>query len=162
MQIRQTTRRDLPEVMDIYAYAREQMKRSGNPSQWGDDRPSVAVIEKDIRDGNSFLLSENGELCGIFTFIKGEDPTYAVIEDGHWPNDEPYGVIHRIASSGRRRGIMDFALAYCEARIDNIRIDTHQDNLIMQHILEKHSYTRCGTIYVEDGSPRIAYHKKLR
>jgi hypothetical protein len=31
----------------------------------------------------------------------GKDPTYAVIENGNWLNDEPYGVIHRIASNGR-------------------------------------------------------------
>ena len=29
----------------------------------------------------------------------------------------------------------------------------------MQHILNKHNYTKCGTIYVDDGTPRIAYQK---
>jgi hypothetical protein len=160
MYIRQTTKQDLLEVMEIYAYARAQMKKNGNPKQWGDSRPAVETIEKDIRDGNSFLIMEAGEICGVFTFIIGEDPTYAVIEDGQWLNDEPYGVIHRIASNGKCKGIMEHVLDYCEYRIENIRIDTHQDNKIMQHILEKHAYRKCGTIYVDDGTPRIAYHKE--
>jgi hypothetical protein len=54
---------------------------------------------------------------------------------------------------------MDFALHYCESQIGNIRIDTHKDNVIMQHILESHYYTKCGTIYADDGMPRIAYQK---
>ena len=29
----------------------------------------------------------------------------------------------------------------------------------MQHILEKNGFVSCGTIYVADGSPRIAYQK---
>jgi predicted GNAT family N-acyltransferase len=68
-------------------------------------------------------------------------------------------VIHRIASSGRCHGMMDFVLRCCESEIDNIRIDTHKDNAIMQHILESHHYTKCGTIYTDDGTPRIAYQK---
>jgi hypothetical protein len=161
MKIRYTTKEDLPAAMEIYAYAREQMKRNGNPNQWGDSRPTVETIAKDIQRNVSFLIFDEDEICGIFTFITGEDPTYAVIEDGQWLNDEPYGVIHRIASNGRRKGIMDAALAYCESRIGNIRIDTHRDNRIMQHLLEKHAYVRCGTIYVDDGTPRIAYQKTV-
>jgi ribosomal protein S18 acetylase RimI-like enzyme len=159
MRIRNTTQEDLPAAMEIYAYARMQMKRNGNPNQWGDSRPTLETIEKDIRNNTSFLIFDE-RICGIFSFIIGEDPTYAVIEDGTWLNDKPYGVIHRLASNGRRKGIMDEVLAYCESQIDNIRIDTHRDNKIMQHLLERHGYTRCGTIYVEDGTPRIAYQKE--
>ena len=38
-----------------------------------------------------------------------------------------------------------------------MRGDTHEDNLPMQRVLEKNGFQRCGTIFVEDGSPRIAY-----
>jgi ABC-type sugar transport system substrate-binding protein len=45
--------------------------------------------------------------------------------------------------------------------VETIRtdIDRHKDNAIMQHILESHHFTICGTIYADDGSPRIAYQK---
>jgi hypothetical protein len=159
VKIRYTTTQDLEKVMAIYAYARSQMKKNGNPNQWGDSRPCVETIKADIHRHQSFLITEEDEICGVFTFVIGKDPTYAIIEDGNWLNDQPYGVIHRIASSGRRRGMMDFALHSCESQIDNIRIDTHKDNTIMQHILENHHYIKCGTIYADDGTPRIAYQK---
>ena len=31
---------------------------------------------------------------------------------------------------------------------------------MMQHVLEKNGFVPCGIIYVEDGSPRIAYQTK--
>ena len=40
---------------------------------------------------------------------------------------------------------------------DNIRIDTHYDNKIMQKLIERNDFKRCGRIYVADGTPRIAY-----
>ena len=54
---------------------------------------------------------------------------------------------------------MELCLSFCETKISNIRVDTHNDNKIMQYLLEKHGYQKCGIIYVKDGSPRIAYQK---
>ena len=39
-------------------------------------------------------------------------------------------------------------------------MDTHTDNVIMQNLLEKMGFKRCGIIYVvEDNYPRYAYEK---
>ena len=43
-----------------------------------------------------------------------------------------------------------------------VRADTHADNKIMQHILEKNGFTKCGIIHVADGTPRIAYQRLSR
>ena len=83
---------------------------------------------------------------------------YDVIE-GKWLNDEPYGTIHRIASNGTEKGIMKICLDYCDNYVSNIRIDTHKDNKIMQHLLEKFNFKYCGIIYLSDGNPRLAYHR---
>ena len=77
-------------------------------------------------------------------------------------NDEEYGTIHRVAAGSRVKGLLGAVLDFCEKRIDNVRIDTHENNKIMQHILEKNGYIKCGRIYIEDGSPRIAYHKEIK
>lgn len=148
----------IDEMMDIYAYAREQMKQNGNPTQWGDTKPTRTKIENDIKNGNSYLMEENGSICGVFSFIIGEDDTYHYIK-GKWLNDEEYGTIHSVASNGIVKGIMKYCLQYCEARAANVRIDTHENNKILQHILEKYGYQKCGIIYVHDGSERIAYQK---
>ena len=42
---------------------------------------------------------------------------------------------------------------------DTLPYGTHADNKIMQHLLEKNGFTRCGVIHVRDGSPRFAYQK---
>ena len=47
------------------------------------------------------------------------------------------------------------------ARTRNIRIDTHRDNRIMQHVLEKFGFTYCGIIYLLSGDERLAFQKEL-
>ena len=54
---------------------------------------------------------------------------------------------------------MQAALAYCESVSPNMRVDTHEKNLAMQHILERNGYVYCGRIYVDDGTSRRAYQK---
>ena len=161
MTIRDTTLADYKRIQEIYAYAREQMRQAKNPGQWGNDRPSGETLLKDIRRRQSHVMEEQGQICGVFTFIIGEDPTYRIIEQGQWLNNAPYGTIHRIAGNGAAKGIFRECLSYCMSWIPNIRIDTHRDNAVMRHLLEKHGFQKCGVIYVEDGSPRIAYQRCL-
>ena len=80
------------------------------------------------------------------------------IENGAWLNDEPYGAIHRIGSDGEAKGIFAAAINYCKGQIKNLRIDTHEKNQTMRYLLAKHGFKEVGTIYIEDGSPRIAFH----
>ena len=158
MDIRHTKTTDLNDILNIFKYARGQMKLNGNPNQWKDNRPAESLIIEDIEKGNSYVIENEGSICGVFTLIIGEDPTYKNI-DGKWLNDEPYGTIHRIASNGLEKGIFSLSLNYSLSKISNIRIDTHSDNKIMQHLIEKNGFIKCGIIYVDDGTLRIAYHK---
>lgn len=161
MKIRKTDMNDLKEILNIYSYARHYMKEHKNPTQWGDDRPSESVIKNDITNGNSFVVIDNDVISGVFSFIIGEDETYKKIYDGKWLNDKAYGTVHRLAGNGKSKGIFDFSMGYCEKLIDNIRIDTHKNNKIMQYLLSKRGYKKCGIIYVEDGSERLAYQKEM-
>lgn len=159
MPIRKTKETDLERVLAIYAFAREQMKKSGNPNQWKDNRPPRETVERDIRISQSYVIEEEGEIVGVFALIFGKDPTYSQI-DGAWLNGEPYVTLHRIASSGKRGGILKDILSFAEALSENVRVDTHRDNLIMQRLLKRFGYTQCGVIVIEDGSERIAFQKK--
>lgn len=161
LDFRKATTKDIEVIEKIYAYARNYMRKNGNLTQWGDNQPLQETILSDIKNGNLFLVL-NPNICAVFAFIIGSDKTYNLIEEGAWLNDEPYGVIHRVASDGSTSGIMEAVIDYCQMQINNIRIDTHSDNKTMQHILEKNGFIKCGRIYVEDGSPRIAYHKVSR
>ena len=50
-------------------------------------------------------------------------------------------------------------VSFCAGICPHLRIDTHEDNRIMQRAVEKLGFHRCGIIYVSDGSPRIAYER---
>lgn len=148
---------DLPRIEEIYAIARRFMAENGNPTQWSGGYPWRDMLEEDIQKGTLFVYEEAGTLHGVFAFVLGDDPTYACIENGGWPNNKPYGTIHRIASDGSKRGVFSRCLAFALERADEIRIDTHRNNYPMQHVLAKHGFQYCGVIYVEDGTPRKAY-----
>lgn len=160
MKIRKSTAADLPRMMEIYAYAREFMAATGNPHQWGDGgNPRLEVLEQDIEDGVGYVMEHDGRIVGAFAFIIGEDETYGYIEDGAWLNDEQYGTIHRIAGDGSTKGVLQACVEFGSALIGNLRIDTHHDNVVMQNAIRKCGFEECGTIYVQDGTPRIAYQK---
>ncbi|MBQ4513641.1 MAG: GNAT family N-acetyltransferase [Anaerolineaceae bacterium] len=162
MNVRHTTMADLPEIREVYAYARELMKKNGNPTQWGDKFPPEEKILWDIEHGTGYaVVDDNGVICGVFAFIIGPDPTYAVIEDGKWLNDnDEYGTIHRIATNGKTHGVFDACIDYCQSQIGNLRIDTHQDNKAMLHLITSRGFQRCGIIYTsDDGTPRIAFQR---
>ena len=162
MTIRPSTYADIDAMLAVFAYARQQMAADGNPTQWGYGYPSYNQLQEDIQRGVSYMMEQGGEVCATFVFIIGKDPTYAYIEDGEWLDDTlPYGTIHRIASNGQQRGVFCSVLDWCTAHCSNIRIDTHQHNQRMIHLIEKAGFSRCGIIYTRDHSPRVAFQRLL-
>ena len=163
MEIRRTAEADLARVMDIYAHARAFMAAHGNPNQWGPTNwPPEALIRQDIARGKGNVCVHEGRVVGAFFFDMGRDiePTYRHIEDGTWLDDSPYGVVHRIASDGSVKGVGAFCIDWAFRQCGHLRIDTHGDNAVMQNLLAKLGFARCGTIYVEeDDFPRFAYEK---
>ncbi len=160
MNIIISTQQDLYILMNIYEFARRFMQETGNPGQWIDGYPSEEVILGDINRNQSYLITDdNGVIVGTFCFFIGEDPTYANIYDGRWLNDKPYGVIHRLAGTGKVKGIGDYCMQWCLEQCGNVRVDTHPDNKVMQTIFLRNGFTKCGIIYTHNGTPRIAFQK---
>lgn len=158
--IRESTVDDIPALIGIFSSARKYMRANNNFNQWNDAYPRETDILTDIAYGNSYVGTDaEGEIVMTFAFIKGEDPTYKIIFDGEWLNDQPYGTIHRIASNGKISGVLKAACEYCFKKTENIRIDTHEDNLPMLRALQNLGFQRCGIIHCRDGSPRIAFQK---
>ena len=158
MTIRKSKMTDLDTIMEIYAYARAYMKESGNPNQWFDTHPRREVIEVDITSGLSYVCVDGEKIAAVFYFNVEIEPTYSNI-DGGWLNDEPYGVVHRIARGPEGRGAGALCLNWCSAQHPNIRIDTHKDNAAMLKLLEKLGYVYCGIIWLENGDERMAFQK---
>lgn len=161
MEIRLTERKDLKEVMDIYERARKFMREHDNPRQWSAyGWPPESLIEQDIEKHKSYVAVENDEIAAVFYYDEGHsvEPTYAVIEDGAWIGDEEYGVVHRIASSGKYKGAGSFCIRWACEKSGHLRMDTHGDNYVMQNCLKKLGFTYTGIIYVTtDNDPRLAF-----
>ncbi len=160
LTIRRGADEDLGMVMEVIEKARRYMRRCGNSTQWTGGYPSAQTVRADIAAGNLFVAEVEGKIVGCCTLVVGADPYYAEI-DGRWLNDEPYGTIHRLASSGDVRGIADVFIDFCASRIGNLRIDTHADNLPMQRAILRNGFSYCGVVRVADGSPRLAYQRTL-
>ena len=167
MIIQKADKTNLEEILNIYKEAREYMALNGNKDQWGDNYPPRNLIEEDISTEKCYIAYDE-KICGVFYFAIENDPMYEVIKDGEWLNDNNYAVVHRIAVSKNthNKGIasqcIDYAVERCKQNnIFDLRMDTHKDNLPMQRFLEKKGFERCGIVFVEDGSQRIAYHKLI-
>lgn len=162
MEIRKALPEDLDVLVGIFDRARQFMHATGNGNQWINGYPSRELIEENIQSGHSYVCEEDGEIQGTFYFLQGDapDPNYLKIYGGEWLNDRPYGVVHRIATAGRKKGVGQFCLDWCFRQCNNLRIDTHRDNRVMQSLLLKNGFHRCGIIYLANGSERIAFHKE--
>lgn len=159
--IRRANKADLQTVLDLIDSGRKIMMASGNTHQWDANHPSRQQIEKDIANGVSYLLMEKGNPIATFAFMPGPEPTYNIIYEGHWLNDNPYYVIHRVAGLPGHGGIFYDILDWCFTQSDNIRIDTHKNNKIMRHCLEKYGFSYCGIILFASGDERVAYQKTI-
>ena len=160
MTIRQSGIADLPQILEILREGRERQIESGNPNQWPAGYPSEEKMRGEIERGVSYIVEEDGETVGVFTFIIGIDPTYLKIEGGNWTDDNlPYGTIHRIAGVRGAQGIAAACFDWCWNRIPNLRADTHEDNAVMKHCLEKAGFRYCGIIHIDSGAARLAYQK---
>lgn len=159
MKIRQARLQEISEIMKIYDTARKFMKEHGNPTQWKTGYPSKELVERDCNNGWLYVCEEQDELAGVFMFYKIPEPNYEKIYDGQWLNEDAYGTMHRMASSGKVKGIASFCLEWCFKQCKNLKGDTHEDNYVMQSVFEKNGFQKCGIIHVEDGTPRIAYQR---
>lgn len=155
--IRKACKNDINRILEIYGIARNTMINSGNPNQWESDYPPKELLEDHITKEQLYVLVCDEQIHGAFALVFGEDPSYLVIEDGQWMNTDSYASLHLVASSGEKAGVFEQFCLFSKERSNNLRIDTHDDNKIMQHCIEKQGFTYCGRIYVREHSPRRAY-----
>lgn len=158
MQIRLATENDMPKMRDIFDYGREVQLKTGNLNQWALGYPEKELMVADIEEKAAHVcLNDQGEMVAVLSIFTAPDPTYYEI-DGTWLNDEPYATVHRIATNGLEKGVGQYCLKWVQEKFDNVRIDTHKDNVPMKHVLTKLGFDYCGVIYLADCDARDAYH----
>lgn len=158
MTIRTAHTGDLAEVMAVLDAAKGIMRSEGNTGQWVNGYPSEEVILRDMQNAHGHVVLQGGRIVGYFAFIPSPEPTYAKIYGGAWLDDAlPYHVVHRIGSLPDVHGVFRTILDWCFGRDPNIRIDTHRDNHIMQHCIDRYGFPYCGIILLDSGDERLAY-----
>lgn len=164
MQIRHANRNDFPTILPIYEQARRFMALTGNPNQWINGYPSQKQLKEDLAENRLYVCCEADKIAMVFVFFIGIDPNYRIIEDGCWPDDRPYGTIHRIASAQSVPHASDFVVSWCSEQCRqagaSLRGDTHEKNLPMQRVFIRNGFVKCGIVHMADGSPRFAYQKE--
>lgn len=159
--VRNATLGDLDHIMEMVDYSRSIMRANGNNSQWG-GYPGRDLIGNDIATEIGHVMTEGSRVVGYFAMLTQPEPTYEYIEDGLWLDDTtPYVTLHRLACVPGVNGIARCAFEWGEAHAPSVRVDTHLDNHIMLHIINGRGYTRCGVVYMQDGSPREAFQKMM-
>ena len=174
MNIRKTRAADLTAVMGIIEEARRTIAALGI-NQWQNGTPNAAMIAEDIQKEQGRVVEIDGIAVGTFALIFDGEPTYRIIEQGSWSlpdrtetGEWSYLAIHRVAVSvaSRGTGVSTAIIRHAEdtARSlgrTSLRIDTHEGNVVMRRMLEKHGFVCRGVIHLENGDPRVAYEKLL-
>ncbi len=134
-----------------------------NINQWVNGYPAREDIERDIREGHTKkLIRDDGALVATAYLSFDPDPNYEVLVEGNWKNDEPHGVLHRIAVDPEMRGqgIAGILIKLCIEEVlahglKDVRVDTHEENIPMRRALEKAGFVSCGIV-------RLPYTTDLR
>ena len=168
-RFRKTTEEDIEKVIEILEKAKKQIARFGI-DQWQDGYPAEEDIRRDIKEGISYVLVDEGEIVGTTAFSFEEEEAYKNLVAGQWiTNNEKYGVIHRIAvdSEKGKKGYAKELLQNMEEiaksqNVFSIRTDTHEGNNGMKSYLYKNGFTYCGVCkyYKPEGTfDRMVFEK---
>lgn len=167
MQIRHAQLSDLSAIWQIIQDAIQARKEEGS-DQWQDGYPNPQVLEDDIQKAYAYVLCSKDEILAYAALIFGEDPepAYASI-DGAWLSNQPYVVVHRVATAKKHKGkgiatylFREIEKIALEKSYFSIKVDTNYDNLAMLKLLDNLEYSYCG-IVVLPGGERKAYEKIL-
>lgn len=129
-------------------------------------------MKQDIQEDIGYVLILDGEVVGTAALQQGYDKDYQDMVSGEWDNDSDvtYSIIHRIAIDPKHQGEDLFArlvqqlltVSYYLGYQD-VRFDTHPDNLVIQHIITSNGFIEKGTIMMEeDNGIRKAYQILLK
>jgi len=161
--IRKMEMNDAAEVYSLIEAGRARLK-AGGIDQWQNNYPLLCDVEEDAGRGNGYIMENDGMIAAYGVLQSEAEPTYKNIYEGRWLTEGGYATIHRLCvaqgADGKGLGgrMMDELIALA-GRLGHtsVRVDTHRQNTVMQHMLSVRRFERCGIVYMSDGSERIAY-----
>lgn len=165
--LRKAQPQEFGQAMELIEQGRAYLKAQGI-DQWQQGYPDADCIRGDLAAGKGYFFTDGKEILGYLCIDLDGEPAYQDIK-GSWltGRNAGYMVIHRLAFDAKCRGrglaaqVFRLAESMCrEIGIGSIRIDTDEENKIMQRVLEKSGFLFCGTIWFAN-SIKIAFEKKI-
>lgn len=167
MEFRRAVETDINNIINIIKQAQAFFKEQGI-NQWQNNYPNNETISSDISEKNSYVLIKDNNIVATIAVSFDGEKTYEFIYEGEWISNNEYAVIHRIAVDNTYKGlglssqiIKNVEQLCLNKGIYSIKVDTHEENIAMQKLLEKNKFKYCGIIYLGDRSKRMAFEKIL-
>lgn len=161
---------DVPAIIAILETGRELLAADGIDQWQNGTGPGAQAVANDLMQGWGRVFCVRNQVVATAALIPGPDPNYDVIENGRWDRTgNPGGVyatIHRVAVDpafrGNHIGRRFYQRLIEEARargFAEIRVDTHEQNLRMRHVIEGCGFAYAGRVYIDGDrtQPRRAY-----
>lgn len=165
MIFRPATPEDLPAILVILEAAIRRLSEAG-VDQWQHGYPNRTRIEADLEEGIGYVVEEEDRVVAYGAVIFTGEPSYREIEGAWLTEVEDYVVVHRmcvadeVVGRGYGRRFMQAVEQLSRGRVQSFRVDTHADNRVMQSLLPRLGFTRCGIIYFESRH-LVAFEKIL-
>ena len=172
---------DLDQIMEAVEDSREVLRLQGN-GQWQDGYPNKDDFINDINNKRLFVTfdKEPNEIVGVCALTYSEED-YHHLYEGKWLTELPYMVMHRVAIKKKYRGrgygkrLFELFIAIITAVITSyfieqakvegyrsLRIDTHEGNAIMRHLIESFGFTYCGKAILTPNKDRMMFERVLK
>ncbi|WP_158661717.1 hypothetical protein [Enterococcus timonensis] len=158
---------DFKRVLEIFDSAKLKLKNDG-VDQWQTGYPNIENLWADVKSGVGYVWQEEGLILGYGALIFGQEPSYQQIKGAWQTKETPYATIHRfciitgvapLTSDTFLQALSDLAR---QNQAQSVRIDTHDQNIRMQHLLERSHFQSCGEIILHDtGEARLAFEKLI-
>lgn len=136
--------------------------------QWGEDYPYPEAYAEDIARGELWCVTdEGGTILGVAALVCRHEEDY---EDLPFRRPEPALSMHRVAVDpcAMGRGVAGLLFEQFQREgerwgVESLRIDTYSMNSRMQHLIEKHGFTKQGEFsYPRREKPFYCYDKLLK
>ena len=170
--MRPATVDDVPAIVATLEAGRALLTADGI-DQWQDGAgPDVDLVTSDVARGWGRVFLIGGQVAATAALIDEPEPAYDQVVEGAWQvrgdAAAPYATIHRVAVAPAFRGMHVAQRFYArlieEARargFAEIRVDTHADNVRMQHVIASAGFTRACTVLIGNNPKDLRWAYQL-
>lgn len=170
--MRPATVDDIPAIVATLEAGRSLLAADGIDQWQNGTGPDVDLVTEDVERGWGRVFLVDGQVAATAALIDEPEPNYAHMLEGAWQvrgdAAAPYATIHRVAVAPAFRGMHVTQRFYArlieEARargFAEIRVDTHADNVRMQHVIASAGFTRAGTVCISDDPKDLRWAYQL-